>query len=115
MPNQRSNLGPKGEKLAKQFLKAKRYRFITQNFRCKIGEIDLVFQDADQLVFVEVKTRSSNAFGHPEVAVSASKIRKISRIGEYFMQTHSRLPQFVRIDVIAIEGEQINHFQNVSM
>ena len=109
-----NSLGQQGESRAKKLLQNKGYTLIAENFSTKFGEIDLIFTDRNQLIFVEVKTRSSDRLGHPEEAVNHRKIAKISRVGEYFMVSHPDLPQSARIDVIAIEGDQIQHFQNIS-
>ncbi|OGV93490.1 YraN family protein [Microgenomates group bacterium RIFCSPLOWO2_01_FULL_47_10] len=114
LPQSPLPLGSRGENQARKLLKAKGYRFITQNFRCLIGEIDLVFQDGKQLVFVEVKTRTTDVRGHPEEAVTPHKIHKITQVGEYFLKTHPDLPHFARIDVVAIEGKILTHFQNIT-
>ena len=70
-------LGIYGEKLALKYLKKQKYKILEKNFRCALGEIDIVAKDGEFLVFVEVKTRSSNAFGEPMEAVDFYKQRKL--------------------------------------
>ena len=70
-------LGIYGEKLALKYLKKQKYKILEKNFRCALGEIDIVAKDGGFLVFVEVKTRSSNAFGEPMEAVDFYKQRKL--------------------------------------
>lgn len=106
-------LGHNAEQQAKQLLLKKGYRFITQNFSTKIGEIDLIFKDNDQLVFVEVKARSSSKHGHPAQAVTPYKLRKISQTGQLFMQQHEDLPQMARIEVVAIDTDT-GHFDHLT-
>ena len=66
-------VGSKGEDLAAEFLKDKGYRIIGRNYKTPIGELDIIAKDGETLVFVEVKTRSSNAFGYPFEAVGSRK------------------------------------------
>lgn len=108
------SVGKEGERKAKRYLKKIGYKFITQNYTTKYGEIDLIFIDKDQLVFVEVKTRTNDSKGMPQNAINQRKIEKISRIAHHFMQKNPDLPQYARIDSIAILGGSIIHDQNIS-
>ena len=103
--------GRKAEDIAQRFLNEKGWRNITKNFLGPGGEIDLVFVDKknDQLVFVEVKARNSSQFGSAIEAVTPHKLKRIQRVGEYFMQTHPRLPQSGRIDIVSISYQGDNH------
>lgn len=83
------------------------------NFRCKIGEIDLIGMDKDYLVFFEVKYRSSNAMGSPKEAVDFKKIKKICRVSDYYrMINHIDDGRYIRFDVISIKGEEIEWIKN---
>lgn len=116
----RKRLGAKGEDLAFSFLKKKGYRFIDRNFSCPLGEIDLIFRDNDSLVFVEVKTRWSRKYGKPQEAVTHRKLKSISKTALWFKKSHPRLPEKLRIDVIAIEVyedgalKSLKHLKNVT-
>lgn len=99
------SFGKLGEDYATELLARSGYKILTRNFRSKFGEIDIVAQDADTLVFVEVKTRWSKKFGSPEEAVNPQKLFKIKKTAEYFSLTHPTLPKKLRIDVVAIEIE----------
>lgn len=99
---QRKNLGVKGENLAFKYLKKIGYHFIDRNFSCSFGEIDLIFQDKKTLVFIEVKTRLSTLHGKPEEAVTKWKINSIIKTGQLFKVNNPKLPDRLRIDVIAI-------------
>jgi len=121
MTKRRKNLGKLGENLAKKALLKKGYKFITQNFSCRLGEIDLVFKDKDTLVFVEVKTRYSEDDCLPEEAVTPRKISSIKKAGQYFKITNPGLPDPLRIDVVAIELNPVGfklkalrHFKNIT-
>jgi len=65
----RSAVGNKGESLARKALRNKGMRVLARNYRTRLGEVDLVCQDRDTVVFVEVKARTSDAFGHPSLVV----------------------------------------------
>ena len=69
----RKELGNIGEKLAKNFLKRKGYRIRETNFRCREGEIDIVAEQKDYLVFIEVRTKASFSFGKPEESITYAK------------------------------------------
>jgi putative endonuclease len=95
-------LGKIGELLAVKFLKQKGYQIIEQNYRSAWGEIDLIAQDGEVLVFVEVKTRRSLKFGAPQVAVANSKQRKMSKTALEYLQEKNFFDYVCRFDVISI-------------
>ena len=112
MENKRS-IGAVYEQKAVEYLKEKGYSIINQNFRCKIGEIDIIAQWKDVIVFVEVKYRKTASFGYPEEAVSYYKQEKIRKVAQYFLTgSNSFVDMDCRFDVIAIEGEEIRHIEN---
>ena len=102
----RRELGALGEKLAKNFLKKKGYRIRETNFRCRDGEIDIIAERKDYLVFVEVRTRTSSNFGSPEESVTAAKKAKIIASAFSYLNSHQDLPSLWRIDFIAVELDQ---------
>lgn len=102
MDRSRLNIAKIGESYAVTHLKARGYKILAQNYRAVRGEIDLVAQDGDCIVFVEVKTRRSLKFGTPQAAVTTQKQRQISKVALAYMQTHNRLDTPCRFDVIAI-------------
>jgi putative endonuclease len=99
----RQEIGQLGEKLAQKFLKKRGYRIRETNFRCHEGEIDIVAQQRDYLVFVEVRTRSNLAFGSPEESITQSKKEKLIATALTYVSTHQKLPPLWRIDVVALE------------
>lgn len=102
MRNLRQILGEKGEKQAARYLKKKGYKIITANYRCKYGEIDLIARDADMLIFIEVKTRTSTDFGDPASAVDYRKQQQISKVAHHYLITHHNDDVDARFDVISI-------------
>jgi len=102
----RQELGRLGEKLAQKFLKKKGYRIKETNFRCRAGEIDIVAQQKDYLIFVEVRSKSNLDFGSPEESITQSKKQKLTASALTYISTHQGLPSSWRIDVVAIEIDQ---------
>ncbi len=102
MSSPRRDLGAFGERLAAAHLEAKGYRIIERNFRCGEGEIDIVAEDSDCLVFVEVRTRRGDALGGPAESVTAAKQRRLLALAEAYTQAHDDLPSQQRIDVITV-------------
>ena len=105
MSNQmsRQEIGKLGEKLATKFLKKRGYRVLETNFRCREGEIDIVAQQKDYLVFVEVRTKSNLDFGTPEESITQGKKERLISSALSYISTHKNLPPLQRIDVVAIE------------
>jgi len=99
----RQEVGKLGEKAARKFLKKRGYRIREVGFRCPRGEIDIIAQQKDYLVFVEVRTKSSLDFGTPEESITAAKKKKLVALALTYTSTHRNLPPLWRIDVVAIE------------
>lgn len=102
--NTRIIKGKNGENLAAEYLEKKGFTIIEKNWRySRIGEIDIIAAHNDSLVFVEVKTRTSQAFGHPIEAISPQKLRTIQKLAELYMMTNNikKYDRF-RIDVVGI-------------
>jgi putative endonuclease len=99
----RQEVGKLGEKAARKFLKKRGYRIREVGFRCHHGEIDIIAQQKDYLVFVEVRTKSNLDFGTPEESITAAKKKKLIALALTYTSTHQNLPPLWRIDVVAIE------------
>jgi len=99
----KKKIGDFGEKLARRFLKNKGYRILATHFQTRIGEIDIIARDKDEIVFVEVKTRTSETFGLPEEAIDWRKQQKLIKTAqEYLFKNHLEDNPW-RIDSVAIE------------
>ena len=94
-------LGQRGEWLAVEFLKKTGYKIIKQNYKTRIGEIDIIADDGGTLVFVEVKTRESIAYGMPFEAVTRYKKRKIANVALLYLKKIKEVPP-CRFDVVSI-------------
>lgn len=114
----RRGLGARGEREAERFLRRRGYRIVARGARDRLGEIDLIAIDQGTIVFVEVKTRTSHAMGHPGEAVDLRKQRQLTRVALAFLKRHDLLEYPARFDVIAItwpedQAEpQIEHIRN---
>ena len=91
-----------GEQLAAEHYKADGYTVLQANYRTRLGEIDLVVQQGNTLVFAEVKTRSGKALAFPREWVDANKQRKLTLAAMEYLQTHQAGDPFVRFDVVEI-------------
>lgn len=109
--------GELGERAARKHLKRNGLKFLTANFRSPRGEIDLVFRDHDCLVFVEVKTRSSETWARPAAAVDATRRRRLTRTGLDYLHLLKNPPVKVRFDIVEVLLEnsavrQVRHLPN---
>jgi len=107
--------GKKGERVAEKYLKVQGYTVVERNFRYKRGEIDLIVSKGGVLVFVEVKYRSSVAYGYPEEAVTAKKAALIIKTAEAFLSGKQQA-QSIRFDIVSVLEQQnrfdIQHFED---
>jgi putative endonuclease len=95
-------LGEYGERLAERHLVAQGMVVLDRNWRCQVGEIDLVLRDGRVLVVCEVKTRSSTAFGHPLEAVTEAKADRLRELAVRWVEAHGVRPEGVRIDLVGV-------------
>lgn len=99
----RKQLGNNSEEIARSYLEAQGYRLVTHNFTCKTGEIDLIMQKDDMLVFVEVRSRSSRRYGEPSETVNQKKQEKLRKAAVYYLYRNPQLARcYCRFDVISI-------------
>ena len=110
--NNRKN-GNDFEKLAADFLQKQGMTILKLNFYCKMGEVDIIAKDGNYLVFVEVKYRTTKSKGSGFEAVGFNKMRKISRVADYYMYSHRCSGDTsVRFDVVVIEEGHLKHLKN---
>jgi putative endonuclease len=95
-------LGERGENEACNYLKKMGYQIVEKDFRCKIGQIDIIARDDNTLCFVEVKCRSSYSFGKPEEAITWRKKQRIKKISEYYMLRKRITNADIRYDAVTI-------------
>lgn len=113
-------LGRWGESLAAAYLREKKYRLLAASFRCRFGEIDLIAENREYLVFVEVKLRKNADFGEAREFVDRRKQDRIRKTAEYYLCCHpetEKQPRFDVIEVYAPNGiktikPKINHLED---
>jgi len=112
----KDNIGKEGEKIAVSYLKEIGYLIRETNYRCALGEIDIVAREKNEIVFIEVKTRKSQASGYPEQAVDYRKQKKMSQLALMYLQKNRLADVCARFDVVAItmlpQGNEIVLIKN---
>jgi putative endonuclease len=116
----RAEIGALGEQLAVEHLKSLGLRVLIRNWRCRYGELDVIAADdaARTVVFVEVKTRTSDQFGGVVQAVTPQKVRRLRRLAGLWLASQDRSWAGVRIDVVGVRigrtrSPEITHLQGV--
>ena len=108
--------GMQGQQEAEAFLLAKGYKILERNYRVRGGEIDLIAQCKEYIVFIEVKFRSGVGYGYPRESVGAAKQRKIIKTAMQYIAVHGLDNQDFRFDVVEVLSRdkhvEINHIEN---
>ncbi len=102
MTIERLNFGKKGEKAAESYLMKQGYRILKKNYRTKVGEIDLIAEHNNVLVFIEVKSRTDAALEHPFMAVTPRKQKKIAQTAQSFLVQNKVGDREIRFDVVSV-------------
>jgi putative endonuclease len=97
------SLGKRGEMAAADHLRKNGYKILEQNYRCEIGEIDIIAKKEGRLLFIEVKTRKSDHFGVPEESVHTIKQQKIFRTAEWYLKQNKAEDKPVGFEVVAVD------------
>ena len=104
--------GNKAENKAAEYLKSKGYRILERNFLCPQGEVDIIAQKDDAIIFVEVKQRSSKAFGGGVAAVTKAKQQKVGAAAMFYLKQYKKAYGALMFDIIAITEGKLEHIQN---
>ena len=108
MTLQRRALGTSGEQLAAEWYEERGYEILARNWRCPEGELDLIVGNGRELVFCEVKTRTTDAFGVPAEAVTRDKQARVRRLAARWLATAGpRRSRSIRFDVAAVVGGRV--------
>jgi putative endonuclease len=107
----RGKIGNQGENRALKFLRSKGLKLRERNYRWKHGEIDLIMQDGNAIVFVEVRFRRNQSFGGAGASINAAKQHRLLLTAERYLQSLGQ-EYMARMDVITLDGDQINWIQN---
>ena len=110
-----NSLGQLGEKKAADYLQTQNYQILTQNYRFKHLEIDIIALDLklDEIAFVEVKTRLQARYGHPSLSVTSKKIANLTRVALVYL-AKNRIAKDFRFDIISLLPKKLEHFKNVT-
>ncbi len=115
---ERKSLGSRGEDAAAGFLKRQGFRIIERRYDSPLGEIDIIAVDGRTIVFVEVKTRTSGAAGHPTEAIGPTKQRRMTQAALAYLKAKRLLRNSARFDVVAVKWPSeasrpvIEHYKN---
>lgn len=115
----RQGLGDAGERAARRSLEAIGYQFLSANWRCPFGELDLVMLDKAEIAFIEVKTRRGEAFGAAETAISHAQQQRLIRAAQCYLEQHAEYADHIwRIDLVALTLDhagamvRVTHIEN---
>jgi len=114
----RKRLGKDGEDLAEDFLRKKGYKIIQRNYRCKLGEIDIIAEHSKVIAFIEVRTKQTEGFGPPQYSITPFKKNQITKAALSYIKEKRLISQTCRFDVIAItfssalHKPEIEHIEN---
>lgn len=108
-------IGAWGEEVAAQYLAAAGAELLGRNVRTAYGELDLIVKLQDMIVFIEVKTRTTDGFGWPETAVNRRKAEHLIHSAQAYLQAHVEFTEAWRIDVIAIRGKPGDHKPEITV
>lgn len=116
LSQEKKEIGQKGEDLAVDFLKGLGYQILERNYRCKLGEVDIIARDNESLVFIEVRGRSSLAFGLPQESINRKKQHQISKVALEYLTRKKVKNTPARFDVVAISlkpgKEKVEHIKD---
>ena len=106
--------GRLGEEVAKRYLEKEGINIVDRNYRIKNGEIDIIGYQKDELIFIEVKSRSNVKYGYPSEAVNRDKIKTIKNVANYYINSNYILNKNIRFDVIEVYlvDKKIHHIIN---
>jgi putative endonuclease len=114
----RQKLGRLGEELAAGYLEKQGFSLVQRNWRCSLGEVDIVAREGETIVFVEVRARRGDRFGSPEESLTPSKQTRLIDLAQTYLQENQQSDVGWRIDVIAIrlgqhgDVEHLNHIRH---
>lgn len=104
--------GREGEDRATKILKEKGYRILERNYRNPFGEIDIIAEEGEYLVFIEVKKRNTKTFGDPLYAIDEAKKRHIIMSAQYYLKSHRLNNKKTRFDVVGITKDTVKIVKN---
>lgn len=110
-------LGRCGEQIVVEYLEKNKYKILKRNFYCRQGEIDIIAKDKNEIVFIEVKTRTNVNFGRPSESVNGIKQKHMYKAAKYFLYKSGLLEMLIRFDVVEVLVNErkfnINHIKQI--
>ena len=110
-------IGNLGEHIGKKYLENFGYKILNSNFKCKQGEIDLIAENGEEVIFIEVKTRENKKFGYGIDAVDNRKQKHIKQVAKYYIYKNNLETRGIRFDILEIyllhKKYYINHIKNI--
>ena len=110
-------IGKYGEDVAERYLVQKGYKILERNFLCRQGELDIIAETKEYIVFIEVKTRSNTLYGNPINAVDFNKRKHMYKVAKYFLHIRGWERRYVRFDAIEVYIEKgfarVNHIPQI--
>lgn len=113
--HQRIRLGRRGEELAAQELQRRGYEIVERNWRCEVGEADIIARRGSIWAFVEVRTRRGETFGTPEESITPKKRARMQAVAERYMTEHGLWEANGHLLVVAVEMDQVGRLQRVEI
>ncbi len=107
--------GKRGEEEAGKELTRRGYRIMMRNYRCSLGEIDIITEKGDKIVFVEVKTRTSLAFGLPQENVTYQKQEKIKKVAQVYLSSRQQFYRNIGFCVVAVQLDKEGHLKKMEV
>lgn len=111
---EKRRLGFFGERKAAKYLKKNGYKILERNFRCPAGEVDIIAEKGETVAFVEVKTRTSDAFGLPNEAVNFRRQRRYVNAARYYFSGRE-IDVTIRFDIIEVTRDGVNYIESAFM
>lgn len=105
-------IGVQGEVIAREYLKKKGYTILKENFRCPLGEIDLIVSRGNLVVFVEVKSRENEKFGRPIESITTYKANTIRRCASFYQAHLGKKNEEYRFDVVEVLRGEVSHIED---
>ncbi|MBE0477838.1 YraN family protein [Candidatus Aerophobetes bacterium] len=111
----RKDVGKKGEQVALSFLRKKGYKILDRNFRCRFGELDIVAEEDNQIIFIEVRSCRSLNFGSPLQSLDYFKKKRLTRLALFYLTSHNLKNASCRFDVVAVVFEEGSKIGSINL
>jgi putative endonuclease len=111
----KQKLGQRGEQIAAAHLREQGYQILARNWRCPVGELDIVAREGETLAFVEVRTRRGDRYGTPEESITPAKQAKLVELAQTYLQENGLSDENWRIDVVALEMDRRGRLKRLNL